>query len=217
MTDRGGVEHKRKKPRTCPHCSREFRRHEHLQRHLRIRMLPTYLPTTLLMYTRAARRIANKTDTNEKPYSCACGALFARRDLLKRHESLAHSGGETDLPGPGPDTGPGTGPGPETRTDLDTGISPDAGIGSAPEPGEWLGFQTVEQADSDIDPFQTFELLSRSLGFTTDWNLEPDQFMHSQWTQAQTQTQMQAQSHTGEVSQLPVEKDTIGRYALSVP
>lgn len=32
-------------------------------------------------------------DTNEKPYSCTCGALFARRDLLKRHEGLAHSGG----------------------------------------------------------------------------------------------------------------------------
>lgn len=29
----------KKKPRTCPHCRRHFRRFEHLQRHIRIRML----------------------------------------------------------------------------------------------------------------------------------------------------------------------------------
>lgn len=29
---------RRKKPRTCSHCKRHFRRFEHLQRHLRIRM-----------------------------------------------------------------------------------------------------------------------------------------------------------------------------------
>jgi hypothetical protein len=31
-------------------------------------------------------------DTKEKPYVCDCGAAFARRDLLHRHERLAHAG-----------------------------------------------------------------------------------------------------------------------------
>lgn len=30
------------------------------------------------------------SDTNEKPYVCGCGDGFARRDLLKRHQRLAH-------------------------------------------------------------------------------------------------------------------------------
>jgi hypothetical protein len=29
-------------------------------------------------------------DTNEKPFSCSCGALFSRRDLLRRHERIEH-------------------------------------------------------------------------------------------------------------------------------
>lgn len=31
-------------------------------------------------------------DTKEKPYVCDCGAAFARRDLLHRHERLTHTG-----------------------------------------------------------------------------------------------------------------------------
>ncbi|OJJ73332.1 hypothetical protein ASPBRDRAFT_173934 [Aspergillus brasiliensis CBS 101740] len=57
---------RRKKTRVCPYCKRSFRRHEHLQRHLRIH-------------------------TNEKPYKCDCGATFSRRDLLKRHQSIGHA------------------------------------------------------------------------------------------------------------------------------
>ncbi|KAI2822454.1 transcriptional regulator family: C2H2 zinc finger [Aspergillus niger] len=57
---------RRKKARVCPYCKRSFRRHEHLQRHLRIH-------------------------TNEKPYQCDCGATFSRRDLLKRHQSIGHA------------------------------------------------------------------------------------------------------------------------------
>ncbi|OQE25149.1 hypothetical protein PENSTE_c006G05042 [Penicillium steckii] len=57
----------KKKPRKCQYCQREFRRHEHLQRHLRIH-------------------------THEKPYKCTtCGASFGRRDLLKRHQNIGHS------------------------------------------------------------------------------------------------------------------------------
>ncbi|KAF2017928.1 C2H2 transcription factor-like protein, partial [Aaosphaeria arxii CBS 175.79] len=50
---------------TCVHCSRSFKRAEHLTRHLR-------------------------THTREKPYSCVCGATFTRRDLLTRHWRITH-------------------------------------------------------------------------------------------------------------------------------
>ncbi|KAJ5817297.1 hypothetical protein N7447_009530 [Penicillium robsamsonii] len=49
----------------CKFCHRGFRRLEHLQRHTRIH-------------------------TNEKPFSCPCGALFSRKDLLRRHERASH-------------------------------------------------------------------------------------------------------------------------------
>ncbi|PKX89377.1 C2H2-type zinc finger protein [Aspergillus novofumigatus IBT 16806] len=49
----------------CAFCQREFRRLEHLQRHTR-------------------------RHTNEKPFSCSCGPLFSRRDLLRRHERIEH-------------------------------------------------------------------------------------------------------------------------------
>ncbi|KAJ5094042.1 hypothetical protein N7456_009903 [Penicillium angulare] len=48
---------------TCTYCQRTFRRLEHLQRHTR-------------------------RHTNEKPFACRCGALFSRRDLLRRHERI---------------------------------------------------------------------------------------------------------------------------------
>ncbi|KAL7943880.1 fungal-specific transcription factor domain-containing protein [Trichoderma barbatum] len=49
----------------CVYCARSFKRAEHLQRHIR-------------------------THTKDKPYICHCGTAFARRDLLTRHERLAH-------------------------------------------------------------------------------------------------------------------------------
>ncbi|OIW33219.1 hypothetical protein CONLIGDRAFT_628103 [Coniochaeta ligniaria NRRL 30616] len=48
---------------TCRHCDRTFKRSEHLERHVR-------------------------THTKEKPFICRCGAAFARRDLLTRHQRL---------------------------------------------------------------------------------------------------------------------------------
>ncbi|KAI4721419.1 hypothetical protein E4T48_02275 [Aureobasidium sp. EXF-10727] len=45
----------------CSICKRDFRRREHLTRHI-------------------------TTHTNEKSFTCSCGKAFARRDLLKRHE-----------------------------------------------------------------------------------------------------------------------------------
>ncbi|KAJ5104562.1 hypothetical protein NUU61_001909 [Penicillium alfredii] len=58
------------KARVCIHCGRNFRRTEHLERHVR-------------------------THTKEKPFICFCGASFTRRDLLKRHTRLAHQDGLT--------------------------------------------------------------------------------------------------------------------------
>ncbi|PFH60584.1 hypothetical protein XA68_10685 [Ophiocordyceps unilateralis] len=52
----------------CRFCPKRFRRVEHVQRH-------------------------ERTHTKEKPFPCiweGCGKLFARRDLLNRHEKLVH-------------------------------------------------------------------------------------------------------------------------------
>ncbi|OOO13065.1 hypothetical protein OAory_01008140 [Aspergillus oryzae] len=37
-------------------------------------------------------------DTNEKPFVCACGQTFARKDLLKRHQRIAHGGDQNLTP-----------------------------------------------------------------------------------------------------------------------
>ncbi|PYI09615.1 hypothetical protein BO78DRAFT_427293 [Aspergillus sclerotiicarbonarius CBS 121057] len=55
----------KRRSRTCPYCHREFRRLDHLQRHMRLH-------------------------THEKPYACGCGEAFTRRDLLRRHQRIAH-------------------------------------------------------------------------------------------------------------------------------
>ncbi|KAF6802950.1 regulatory protein amda-related protein, partial [Colletotrichum sojae] len=57
------------KPHVCSFCNRGFRKPEHLQRHTRIH-------------------------TKEKPFSCDCGLSFSRKDLLKRHKRLHHTGDE---------------------------------------------------------------------------------------------------------------------------
>ncbi|KAE8151067.1 hypothetical protein BDV25DRAFT_139224 [Aspergillus avenaceus] len=54
------------KSHTCQYCQRNFRRLEHLQRHVRLH-------------------------TKERPYACSCGEAFARRDLLKRHHRVVHN------------------------------------------------------------------------------------------------------------------------------
>ncbi|CAG7915544.1 unnamed protein product [Penicillium olsonii] len=63
--------------RICVHCGRNFRRTEHLERHIR-------------------------THTKEKPFICFCGAAFTRRDLLKRHTRISHQDGLTSPTAPEP-------------------------------------------------------------------------------------------------------------------
>lgn len=68
--------------RSCPHCGRTFKRTEHLDRHVR-------------------------THTKEKPFICQCGAAFARRDLLTRHQRITlHEDASESPNGPSePDSG----------------------------------------------------------------------------------------------------------------
>ncbi|KAJ5562904.1 hypothetical protein N7535_002649 [Penicillium sp. DV-2018c] len=65
------------KARICMHCGRDFRRTEHLERHIR-------------------------THTKEKPFVCFCGAAFTRTDLLKRHTRISHQDGLTSPSAPAP-------------------------------------------------------------------------------------------------------------------
>ncbi|EEU48323.1 uncharacterized protein NECHADRAFT_90580 [Fusarium vanettenii 77-13-4] len=88
MTTHGGdaIRPRRRRrgdPHICPHCTRVFKRSEHLGRHVR-------------------------THTKEKPFVCTCGAAFARRDLLTRHQRISlHTGeAENPLPSPTPDVLP---------------------------------------------------------------------------------------------------------------
>jgi uncharacterized Zn-finger protein len=67
----------------CSHCSRGFKRAEHLTRHLRTRQYGDPLLVGL-------RWLIDGVDTREKPYACRCGAAFTRRDLLTRHWRLTH-------------------------------------------------------------------------------------------------------------------------------
>ncbi|KAI5456683.1 hypothetical protein BGZ63DRAFT_395995 [Mariannaea sp. PMI_226] len=52
----------------CKYCNKEFKRQEHLERHIR-------------------------THTRERPFGCACGRMFSRLDLLNRHRRLSQCAG----------------------------------------------------------------------------------------------------------------------------
>ncbi|KAL7907377.1 hypothetical protein GGI35DRAFT_456193 [Trichoderma velutinum] len=54
----------------CKYCNKEFKRQEHLERHIR-------------------------THTRERPFGCACGRTFSRPDLLNRHRRLSQCSNPT--------------------------------------------------------------------------------------------------------------------------
>ncbi|WYZ34746.1 hypothetical protein EsH8_I_001022 [Colletotrichum jinshuiense] len=56
----------------CRFCQKQFKRHEHLERH-------------------------ERTHTREQPFVCHCGRRFSRQDLLSRHQRVSHAG-EIDNP-----------------------------------------------------------------------------------------------------------------------
>lgn len=85
--------------RICVHCSRTFRRTEHLERHIRTRKLVA--ERSRASYANHAKPCS---DTKEKPFSCFCGAAFTRRDLLKRHTRISHQDDLTSPSAPEPTT-----------------------------------------------------------------------------------------------------------------
>nr|UWK20133.1 ZnCys2His2 transcription factor [Trichoderma polysporum] len=54
----------------CKYCNKEFKRQEHLERHIR-------------------------THTRERPFGCACGRTFTRPDLLNRHRRASQCSAPT--------------------------------------------------------------------------------------------------------------------------
>lgn len=143
--------------------------------------------------------------------------MFARRDLLKRHEGLAHSHseGSSSIPTPGGGLG-------ETQEWPFSAPEPVAGY----QTGVFITTMYSTVANRAVyDAFQDFEQLSRSLGFSSDWTLssEPDlaQFVMPDIPapagqaggQTGGQTSGQTNGQDEQLSQLPVEKDSVGRLS----
>jgi uncharacterized Zn-finger protein len=55
----------------CKYCNKEFKRQEHLERHIRTRM---YREACIHFDIDAESRL----DTRERPFGCACGRTFTR-------------------------------------------------------------------------------------------------------------------------------------------
>lgn len=77
--------------RSCPHCGRTFKRAEHLERHIRTRQSPHWFCDPYTTPLSCLPAPAHPLDTKEKPFVCPgqCGAAFARRDLLTRHQRIS--------------------------------------------------------------------------------------------------------------------------------
>lgn len=62
----------------------------------------TSVLVSLLPLTRHCCLTYDTVDTKEKPFVCTCGAAFARRDLLTRHQRISLHTGEAENPRPSP-------------------------------------------------------------------------------------------------------------------
>ncbi|KAI5197138.1 amidase signature enzyme [Aureobasidium subglaciale] len=100
--------------RQCPHCQRTFKRTEHLSRHVR-------------------------THTKEKPFSCACGASFGRRDLLTRHQRVNHHKAGDPLQA-------------DTVTVIDPNEAVQEGLGDVDESTQTITTGLDTRVDSWFDP-----------------------------------------------------------------
>ncbi|CAG7917430.1 unnamed protein product [Penicillium olsonii] len=207
----------KRKPRTCPHCKRHFRRHEHLQRHIRIH-------------------------TNEKPYKCVCGASFARRDLLKRHESIGHPPITPSTQGPSPVTvddsqhpqhqgGDGsTVPNPEPFWGIPDLQNEGAPTGSIDQQAHFQGFSHEDSLFNaqDLLVLQDLESFSHNMGLSTEWVLptEPsilqifagDPNLNPMPPGTSTDTTREnppfQQNHDQSLSQLPIERETVVEFGV---
>ncbi|KAJ5102523.1 hypothetical protein N7532_003052 [Penicillium argentinense] len=205
----------RRKPRNCQFCKRQFRRHEHLQRHLRIH-------------------------TNEKPYKCACGASFGRRDLLKRHQKIGHS----------PDTPAPSHLSPNTLVPSTT-HQPQADQGSVPERSGSLwelpdlhhtatasGIQQGDVPDlhfevegdilfnhQDLLVLQDLESFSQNMGLNTEWYLPTEPSITQIFTgepsfnalpipSSPYSTQAQHPQSRNVLSKLPVERENVAEFGV---
>lgn len=130
-------------PHTCPYCSRNFKRPEHLRRHCR-------------------------THTKEKPFVCSCGAAFTRTDLLRRHEKLAHLGAhepnDTHSGGSSAATLPGMGP-----QQASQGGGEFSGLDIAPRIDAMEASEAVYQDPAFIDSMTNFETFVGGLRLPLDF------------------------------------------------
>ncbi|KAF4986481.1 hypothetical protein FDECE_15935, partial [Fusarium decemcellulare] len=142
-------------PHICPHCTRVFKRSEHLGRHVR-------------------------THTKEKPFVCTCGAAFTRRDLLTRHQRISLHTGEAENPRPSPTTDLVT-----TATDstleLDNASSwaeqqplpadPQAYLDADAQQDLMVTQQTFDQSiDYNFDQFWEFADFLDGIGLPAEWS-----------------------------------------------
>ncbi|KAJ3545583.1 hypothetical protein NM208_g2446 [Fusarium decemcellulare] len=142
-------------PHICPHCTRVFKRSEHLGRHVR-------------------------THTKEKPFVCTCGAAFTRRDLLTRHQRISLHTGEAENPRPSPTPDLVT-----TATDstleLDNASSwaeqqqlpadPQAYLGTDAQQDLMVTQQTFDQSiDYNFDQFWEFADFLDGIGLPAEWS-----------------------------------------------